>query len=163
FPIVGHLRYLLEGVGPELRQYIVTDNDADKPFSRDQRRWIYTGAKKLNTYFGYGTDNDLEQSPSYLIIKQTAFPLEEAPAGCDGGPPDSPLPSAKVLGGPRERARASRMPSAVNISGMSYGSLSAAAVESLNRGAALAGCSQGTGEGGLTEHHRHGGPLVWQI
>jgi glutamate synthase domain-containing protein 2 len=163
FPIVGHLRYLLEGVGPELRQYIVTDNDADKPFSRDQRRWIYTGAKKLNTYFGYGTDNDLEQSPSYLIVKQTSFPLEEALPGSDGGPPGYTLPCAKVLGGPRDRARAFRMPSAVNISGMSYGSLSAAAVESLNRGAALAGCSQGTGEGGLTAHHRHGGSLVWQI
>ena len=55
------------------------------------------------------------------------------------------------------------MPSAVNISGMSYGSLSSAAVEALNRGAALAGCLQSTGEGGLTRHHRHGGELVWQI
>lgn len=55
------------------------------------------------------------------------------------------------------------MPSAVNISGMSFGSMSAVAVESLNKGAALAGCMQATGEGGLTRHHRHGGELVWQI
>ena len=43
FPIIGHLRYLLERIGPELRQYIVTDNDSERPFSRDQRRWIYAG------------------------------------------------------------------------------------------------------------------------
>ncbi len=55
------------------------------------------------------------------------------------------------------------MPSAVNISGMSYGSLSSAAIEALNRGAALAGCSQSTGEGSVTDYHRQGGDLVWQI
>jgi glutamate synthase domain-containing protein 2 len=163
FPIVGHLRYLLEGVGPEIRQYIVTDNDSDKPFSRDHRRWVYSSAKQVNTYFGYGTDNDLERSPNYVIVKQTSFPLEEAAFDSPGGPPAYTLPCAKVLGGPRGRARAYRMPSAVNISGMSYGSLSSAAIEALNRGAGLAGCSQGTGEGSVTEYHRHGGDLVWQI
>jgi hypothetical protein len=75
FPIIGHLRYLLEGVGPELRQYIVVDNDSEKPFSRDQRRWVYTASKDRNTYFGFGTDNDIEASPNYLIVKQSSFPL----------------------------------------------------------------------------------------
>ena len=55
------------GVGPELRQYIVVDNDAEKPFSRDQRRWIYSASKERNTYFGFGTDNDLEHSPGYRL------------------------------------------------------------------------------------------------
>jgi len=45
FPLIGHLRYLLEAVGPELRQYIVTDNDEERPFSRDQRRWVYSSTR----------------------------------------------------------------------------------------------------------------------
>ncbi|MFM8304980.1 MAG: glutamate synthase-related protein [Actinomycetota bacterium] len=159
FPVIGHLRFLLEAVGPELRQYIVTDNDADKPFSRDQRRWVYTSAKQVNTYYGFGTDNDLEGSNHYLIVKQAPFPLDE-PHPVD---PAASMPMAKVLGGPMGRRSAFRAPSAVNISSMSFGSLSARAVESLNRGAARAGCWQGTGEGGITDHHRHGGDLVWQI
>jgi glutamate synthase domain-containing protein 2 len=73
------------------------------------------------------------------------------------------LPCAKVLGAARGRARAFRPNSVVNISAMSFGSLSGAAVEALNRGAALAGCLQNTGEGGLSPHHRHGGELVFQI
>ena len=58
FPIVGHLRYLLESFGPELRQYIVTGNDEERPFSRDQRRWIYASSKRQNNYFGFGSDNE---------------------------------------------------------------------------------------------------------
>jgi glutamate synthase domain-containing protein 2 len=161
FPIIGHLRYMLEAIGPELRQYIVTDNDSDKPFSRDERRWVYTSAKQTNNYYGFGTDNDLEGSSHYLIIKQASFPLDEARASRDDA--NCSLPVAKVLGGSRNRRLAFRPASAVNISSMSFGSLSARAIESLNRGAALAGCWHGTGEGGLTDHHRHGGDLVWQI
>ena len=51
FPVIGHFRYLLETVGPELRQYIVTSNDEERPFSRDQRTWIYSSAKKENNYY----------------------------------------------------------------------------------------------------------------
>ena len=76
----------------------------------------------------------------------------------------SPLPCAKVLGGrPRPARRRSGPSSVVNISAMSFGSLSGAAIEALNRGAALAGCLHNTGEGGLSPHHRHGGELVFQI
>jgi glutamate synthase domain-containing protein 2 len=64
FPVVGHLRFLLEAIGPELRQYIVTDNDEERPFSRDQRRWVYASAKRENDYFGFGTDNDIEGAPT---------------------------------------------------------------------------------------------------
>jgi hypothetical protein len=67
FPIIGHFRYWLEAVGPELRQYIVTDNNEERPFSRDQRRWIYASAKRENNYFGFGSDNEMELQPSYLI------------------------------------------------------------------------------------------------
>ena len=55
FPIVGHFRYWLETIGPELRQYIVTSNDEERPFSRDQRRWVYASSKRENNYFGFGT------------------------------------------------------------------------------------------------------------
>src|SRR4051794_16945712 len=69
FPIIGHLRFVLEGIGPELRQYIVTDNNAELPFSRDERRWVYASAKGANDLFGFGTDNDIEHLDHYLIIK----------------------------------------------------------------------------------------------
>src|SRR5690606_28321123 len=73
------------------------------------------------------------------------------------------LPAAKVLGGPRGRTHAFRPASVVNVSAMSFGSLSGPAIEALNRGVALAGAMHNTGEGGLSEHHRHGGDLVLQI
>src|SRR5215468_2079559 len=76
FPIIGHFRYWLEAVGPELRQYIVTGNDEERPFSRDQRRWIYASSKKANNYFGFGSDNDMEGEANYLIVKHSAFPRE---------------------------------------------------------------------------------------
>ncbi|HEX8275803.1 MAG TPA: FMN-binding glutamate synthase family protein [Longimicrobiaceae bacterium] len=159
FPVIGHLRYLLESIGPELRQYIVTGNDEERPFSRDQRRWVYASSKRENSYFSFGTDLDLEQTPNHVIFKQATFPLPEtAPAD-----PLHPLPCAKVLGGARGRRHAFRPGSIVNVSGMSYGSLSPAAVEALARGAALAGCWMNTGEGGISRHHLHGCDLVWQI
>jgi len=74
FPIVGHFRYWLESVGPELRQYIVTSNTEERPFSRDQRRWVYASAKLANNYFGFGSDHDLELTPNYIIIKHQVFP-----------------------------------------------------------------------------------------
>lgn len=159
FPLIGHFRYMLEAVGPELRQYIVTDNDEERPFSRDQRRWVYTSSKLANSYFGFGTDNDLEQSSNYLTLRHAAFPIH--PPGKD--PHGYPVPCAKILGGWRKRSKAFRPPSVVNISGMSYGSLSSRAVEALNRGAKIAGCLHNTGEGGVSPYHRMGGELIWQI
>ena len=58
-----------ERIGPELRQYIVTDNDQERPFSRDQRRWVYTSSKTTDRTFGFGTDNDLERVHNYVIVK----------------------------------------------------------------------------------------------
>ncbi|MDX6302169.1 MAG: hypothetical protein QOF53_3383 [Nocardioidaceae bacterium] len=162
FPLIGHGRYLLESVGPELRQYIVTGNDEERPFSRDQRRWIYASSKLENNYFGFGTDNDVEHTEGYPVIKHRTF-SEISPATHHHAGEEETLPSAKVLGGPRDRARKFRPASIVNVSAMSFGSLSAPAVEALNRGAALAGCLHNTGEGGLSPYHRKGGELVLQI
>ncbi|MCB1032757.1 MAG: FMN-binding glutamate synthase family protein [Acidobacteria bacterium] len=163
FPVIGHFRYLLESVGPELRQYIVTDNDEERPFTRDQRTWVYTSAKKLNNYFGFGTDNALDLANNYTLIKQVTFPYPEPHPGDEAFDPSYTLPAAKVLGGPRGRRRAFRPRSLVNTSAMSFGSLSAPAVEAINRGAALCGCMQNTGEGGVSRHHDHGGELIWQL
>lgn len=159
FPIIGHVRYMLEMIGPELRQYIVTSNNEELPFSRDDRTWVYASAKKQNNYTGFGTDDDLERSSNYLIIKHQTLgrPVDDHPA--DG----YPLPCAKILGGHRGRKHAFRPASVVNISGMSFGSLSSAAIEALNRGSKVAGCLHNTGEGGISPHHLHGGDLIWQL
>ncbi|HSP79568.1 MAG TPA: glutamate synthase-related protein, partial [Myxococcaceae bacterium] len=156
FPILGRFRYWLERLGGPLRQYIVTGNDAERPFSRDQRRWVYASAKKENNYFGFGTDNDLEQTPGYIIVRHAAFPLNAPHPGEPGYDPRYGCPSAKVLGGWRGRKKAFRPASLVNTSAMSFGSLSSRAVEAINRGVALAGALQTTGEGGIADHHRHG-------
>ena len=162
FPVVGHLRFLLERIGPELRQYIIAANDEERPFSRDQRRWVYASAKGENNYFSFGTDNDLEGRPGYLLVRQKTLAAVTPPADPRVGQ-DAWLPCAKVLGGARGRTHAFRPDSLVNVSAMSFGSLSGAAVEALNRGAALAGCLHNSGEGGISRHHLHGGELVFQI
>ena len=162
FPVVGHIRYWLETVGPELRQYIVTSNDEERPFSRDQRRWVYASSKRENNYFGFGTDNDIER-PGYILVRHSAFPLHTPHPGEPGYDPMHPLPAVRVLGGFRGRKLAFRPSSIVNTSAMSYGSLSSAAVEAINRGVALAGALQNTGEGGISDHHRRGGDIIWQI
>jgi len=162
FPVIGHARYLLEAIGPELRQYLVAGNNEERPFTRDQRRWVYASAKEENNYFGFGTDNDLEYTAGYPVINHRTFGRAVPATNVHAGH-DVTLPSAKVLGGPRGRRQAFRPESVVNISAMSFGSLSGAAIEALNRGAALAGCLHNTGEGGVSPHHRHGGELVYQI
>jgi glutamate synthase domain-containing protein 2 len=162
FPVVGHARYLLESIGPELRQYLVAGNNEERPFTRDQRRWVYASAKHENNYFGFGTDNDLEYTAGYPVINHRTFGRAVPPSHVEAGS-GVPIPCAKVLGAVRGRTAAFRPSSVVNVSAMSFGSLSGAAVEALNRGAALAGCLHNTGEGGLSVHHRHGADLVFQI
>jgi glutamate synthase domain-containing protein 2 len=162
FPVIGHARYLLESIGPELRQYLVAGNNEERPFTRDQRRWVYASAKQQNNYFGFGTDNDLEYTAGYPVIKHRTFGSAVPATNVHAGH-DVDMPSAKVLGGPRGRRQAFRPASVVNISAMSFGSLSGAAIEALNRGAAQAGCLHNTGEGGVSPYHRNGGELVYQI
>jgi glutamate synthase domain-containing protein 2 len=163
FPIVGHFRYWLETIGPELRQYIVTNNDEERPFSRDQRRWIYTSSKHANNYFGFGSDNDFDAARNYILIRHAAFPLDEPVPDSPNFDPEFRLPAAKVMGGARQRKRAFRPESILNISAMSFGALSSKAVEAINRGAKLAGCMQNTGEGAISPYHKKGGDLIWQI
>ncbi|MDP9458956.1 MAG: FMN-binding glutamate synthase family protein [Actinomycetota bacterium] len=162
FPVLGRARFLLESIGPELRQYLIASNNEERPFTRDQRRWVYASSKKENNYFGFGTDNDVEYTAGYPVIKHRTFGRAISPSSPASGH-EVELPCAKVLGAARGRIGAFRPGSVVNISAMSFGSLSGAAVEALNRGAALAGCLQNTGEGGLSAHHRHGGELIFQL
>jgi glutamate synthase domain-containing protein 2 len=162
FPVVGHARFFIERFGPELRQYIVASNDEERPFTRDQRSWIYASSKLENNYFGFGTDNDMEHVTGYPIIKHRTF-MGPGATTAPHGDERVPVPSSKVMGRARGRRHAFRPGSVVNVSGMSFGSLSGAAVEALNRGAAMAGSLQNTGEGALSPYHRHGGDIVFQI
>lgn len=163
FPIIGHFRYWLEAIGPELRQYIVTNNNEERPFNRDERSWVYASSKRENNYFGFGTDNDLESTPNYLIVRHAAFPINEPEPEDPEYDPNYSIPCAKVLGEYRGRKHAFRPNSVVNISAMSFGSLSAAAIEALNQGAKLAGCLHNTGEGAISPYHQRGGELIWQL
>jgi len=161
FPVVGHARFWLESIGPELRQYVVAGNDEERPFSRDQRRWVYASAKLQNNYFGFGTDNDLEHGSGNVIVHHRTFGEAQPTHGAVGQ--EARLPSAKILGGPRGRRHAFRPASVVNVSGMSFGSLSGNAIEAINRGAKDAGCLHNTGEGAVSPYHRNGADLVFQI
>ncbi len=163
FPVVGHFRYWLENLGPELRQYIIANNRKERPFDRDQRSWIYASAKKENDYVGFGTDEELETSPNYIIIKQSAFPLSEVLPSEPNYDPTYQIPCAKILGGYRKRRLAFRPKSIINISAMSYGSLSDHAVQAINLGCKQANALHNTGEGGVTRFHALGGDLIWQI
>ncbi|MBI3551814.1 MAG: FMN-binding glutamate synthase family protein [Elusimicrobia bacterium] len=162
FPIVGHLRYLLIELGPELRQYIVAGNHEELPFNREERDWIYRSARGQNNYFGFGTDDQI-LGIGYPIIKHAVFPYGEVSFTASIHDKLLELPCAKVLGEVHGRAKAWRPPSIVNISAMSFGSLSAPAVEALNKGAKVAGCWHNTGEGGISPYHKMGADLIYQI
>ncbi len=163
YPVVGHGRHFLKELGPKLRQYIVANNNEERPFNRDDREWVYRSADNGNNYFGFGTDNDIENTPNYLIIKQSTFPLFDPQSHDKGYDPEYRIESKKTIGEARGRKAAFQPKSIINISAMSYGSLSAPAVEAISRGAALCGCMQNTGEGGVSPHHDHGSDLVWQL
>src|SRR5699024_6985439 len=118
FPVIGHGRYLLESIGPELRQYITTNNDEERPFSRDQRRWVYASAKRQNNYFGFGTDMDVEFEEGYPILKHRTFSGDSVAVAAHADA-EATIPAAKVVGAARGRAKAFRPQSVVNISAMS--------------------------------------------
>src|SRR3954469_9375606 len=120
FPIVGHLCFLLEPCGPALRQYVVTSNDEERPFSRDQRRWVYASAKRQINTFGFGTDNDLEDADGLVVLRHSPFPAAAAAEGEPGGKPDYTLAAGKVVGAAHGRRHAFRPASLVNVSGGSY-------------------------------------------
>lgn len=161
FPIVGHLRYLLERIGPEMRQYFVANNREELPFNRIERGWIYASAKKENNYEGFGTDRNIYEH-QHIFINNAMFPfkLETNHPNLENS---SFLPCAKVIGAYHKRKRPYRPASIINVSAMSFGSLSAKAIESLNKGVQLADAYHNTGEGGLSPYHSNGGDVVFHF
>lgn len=161
FPIIGHLRYMLEQIGPELRQYLVANNREELPFNRIERGWIYASAKKENNYEGFGTDRDIN-AHQHIFIKNQMMAYS-VPPGHPNALDTHFLPCAKVMGQHNKRKRPYRPASVVNVSAMSFGSLSARAVESLNKGVAKVGAYHNTGEGGLSPYHQNGADVIFQI
>ena len=161
FPVIGHFRYILEKIGPELRQYLVANNREELPFNRIERGWIYASAKKENNYEGFGTDRDI-YAHQHIFINNAMMPFK-----IDENHPNTIdkcfLPCAKVFGAYNNRKKPYRPASIINVSAMSFGSLSAKAIESLNKGIKLAGAYHNTGEGGLSPYHRYGGDVIFQI
>lgn len=161
YPLFGHLRYIIESIGPELRQYIVADDKEETPFNRSERSWVYATAKGQNNLTGFGT-TELYYTAGYPIIKNSGVPFPESRAILLHDDP-SCLPCLKVMGAAHGRRRCWRPRSIVNISGMSFGALGRNAVRALNKGAKLAGCYQNTGEGGFSEYHQGGADIIWQL
>ncbi len=161
FPVVGHLRYWLESIGPEMRQYFVANNREELPFNRIERGWIYASAKKENNYEGFGTDRDI-YAHQHIFVKNQMMAykvVEDHPNATD----KSFVPCAKVMGQYNQRRKSYRPASVINVSAMSFGSLSAAAVEAMNMGVAIAGAYHNTGEGGLSPYHKQGGDVIFHF
>ena len=157
FPVVGRIRYLLEKFGPELRQYIVANNREELPFNRSERSWVYASSKKQNNYEGFGSDKDFNET-NYIFIKHSMIPYKPKSVT-----EKDFLPCAKVMGLKHGRKKPYRPRSIINVSAMSFGSLSAAAVSSLNKGSLQSGCYHNTGEGGLSQYHSHGADVVFHF
>jgi len=161
FPVVGHIRYILEKVGPGMRQYWVTNDKEEQPFNRDERSWVYRTAKNTDSHFGFGTTEQI-YGVGYPIIKHAAFPFPESKAIHPIGDL-SAIPCLKVMGESHGRSRPFRPKSIVNISAMSYGALGKHAISALNLGAAQAGAYHTTGEGGISPYHLLGADIIWQL
>ncbi len=153
YPVVGHLRYLFEKQGEYFRQYFFSGDRDEMPFDRATRSWVYKNAKNEGGIVGFGSTSDL-RVPGSAIFVNVAFPVLE----CDR----LPTPSLLIGEGYCEQPFHAR--SIVNISGMSYGAMSAPAVRALSLGATEAGCWLNTGEGGLAPYHLEGDcDIVMQV
>jgi len=161
FPIIGHIRYFFESIGPEIRQYFVANNREELPFNRIERGWIYASAKKENNYEGFGTDRDI-YAHQHIFINNAMMPYK-LPENHPNKINPNFLPCAKVIGVYNKRKKPFRPASIINVSAMSFGSLSAKAVESLNRGVKMTGAYHNTGEGGLSPYHSNGGDVVFHF
>jgi glutamate synthase domain-containing protein 2 len=153
FPVIGHFRYFAETWGAYMRQYQYLPDWAERPFNRLERSWVYRSAKGVSNLVSFGSEN----VPSF-IFRNAAFPmLEEEKKGYPG----KLIGIANGPGASREPYPAS---SFFNVSGMSYGAMSHAAVSALSKGAKLANVWMSTGEGGLSKFHlAGGGDIVMQI
>lgn len=151
FPLIGRMRYLMESLRPEIMQYFVETDTEGRPINRLERNVIYQRAKNETDSTPFGTKLDV-YSEGYEWINHSIYPkfhkdIEE-PRVLVGGADCKQKYNASIL----------------NISAMSFGSLSQNAVLAMNKGAQLGGFAQNTGEGGLSEYHlRNGGDIIWQI
>lgn len=150
YPVLAHMRFILEHLRPAMRQYFFEDDKDGMPFGRDKRAIVYQRAKRDPDKRPFGTQYDVYESRYEWLLHSIA------PA------PASREPFRVSIGGPECAAPYSA--SVFNISAMSYGALSANAIRSLNRGAKLGGFAHDTGEGGISPYHlEHGGDLIWEI
>ena len=153
YPVVGRLRYFFEEMGEYFRQYFFAGDRDELPFNRSTRSWIYRLAKNEGGTIGFGSTFDLHE-PGALVFVNHPFPVLE----------EERLPTPSLILGEGYARQPFEARSVVNISGMSYGAISAPAVRSLSRGAAVAGCWMDTGEGGLSPYHLEGGcDIIMQI
>jgi glutamate synthase domain-containing protein 2 len=153
YPVVGRLRYFFEELGEYFRQYFFAGDRDEMPFNRSTRGWVYRLAKNEGGVIGFGSTFDLHE-PGALIFVNHPFPVLE----------EERLPTPALTLGEGYARQPFEARSIVNISGMSFGAISAPAVRSLSRGAAVAGCWMDTGEGGLSPHHLEGGcDIIMQI
>ena len=151
YPISAHLRFLLEEIRPEMRQYFFESETDGLPFSRNQRAVVYQRAKMQLDKRPFGTQLD-----SLRARLRMAAPFDRAASPSPTS--RSASPSAAPI------ARQPYSASVFNISAMSFGSLSANAIRALNRGAKLGGFAHDTGEGGFSPYHREGGgDIIWEI
>lgn len=150
YPVLGHFRYLLESVRPEIQQYFVESNTDGAPIPREFRSLIYQRAKGVRDTRPFGTIFDVNRS-GYEWVNHSIQPkhLTDFDPRVKFGGPDCNKPY---------------MASPLNISAMSYGALSKNAIMALNKGAKIGGFSHNTGEGSMSPYHlEHGGDIVWQI
>ncbi|MBV8031870.1 MAG: FMN-binding glutamate synthase family protein [Betaproteobacteria bacterium] len=153
YPVIGHLRYFFEQLGEYFRQYFFAGDRDEMPFNRATRAWVYRLAKNEGGTIGFGSTYDLHL-PGALIFVNHPFPILE----------EERLPTPSLVLGEGYCRDPFEARSIVNISGMSFGAISAPAVTALSRGAALAGCWMDTGEGGLSPYHLEGGcDVIMQI
>ena len=142
YPVVGHLRYFFEKQGEYFRQYFFSGDRDEMPFDRATRTWVYRNAKDEGGIVGFGSTNDM-RLPGSVIFVNVPFPVLESDR--------LPTPALAIGEGFCEQPFHAR--SIVNISGMSYGAMSAPAVRALSLGAAEAGCWRNTGEWGHAPYH----------
>lgn len=149
FPLVGNLRYFFEAIRPEISQYFIETNTDGTPFNREQRSIVYQRAKGALQTVPFGTQHDLYAVGAQWINHSLyARHPEEREHRVRIGRPGTARPYDAAL---------------LNVSAMSFGSLSKNAIAALNRGAAAGGFFHNTGEGGLSPHHLQGGDLCWQV
>ena len=150
YPVIGHLRFMLEFIRPEIRQYFIESDNEESPFSRSQHTLVYSRAKAVSDKRPFGTTLDV-MAAGYQWINQSLTPthLKTHDFRIEiGGKDCTQKYSASIF----------------NISAMSFGSLSANAIMALNLGAKKGGFAHDTGEGSISQYHCvHGGDLIWEI